>query len=206
MANVNAPFGLRPVRYMNGAPYTGGGRAYYMPSTNGNNLFIGDPVKITGTGNAAEFQGFAPGMLSTVAIATVGASNDVTGAIVGIQPVTRESTIYRAASTEMIVFVEDDPNVIFEIQDDGSAAAPGVGLVGLNAVFAAGSGGSTTTGRSSWQLDLGGVTPPATTSTFQMTIIGASRRATVNDPTLVNAVWEVLLNRQTYKPAISTGV
>jgi len=205
MANVNAPFGLRPSRYMNGTPYTGGGRAYYVPSTNGNNLFVGDPVKITGTANAAEFQGFAIGQANTVAIATAGASNDVTGVIVAVQPVTRESTVYRAASAESIVFVEDDPNVIFEIQDDGSAAALGAAGVGLNAVLAAGSGGSTVSGRSSWQLDLGGVTPPATTNTFQLTILGAARKLS-NDATLVNAIWEVLLNRQTYKPAISTGV
>lgn len=201
MANLNAPFGFRPTRYMNGTPYNGGGRAYYAPSSDATAMFIGDPVVITGVGQTNEFQGFGPGTLSTVTIATAGASNNVTGIIVGIQPVTRESTIYRAASTEMIVFVEDDPNVIFEVQDDG-AATIGLAAVGLNANGVAGSGGSTVTGRSSWQLNAATV---ATTNTFQFTIIGAGRKI-ANDATLANAVWEVLMNRQSYKPAASTGV
>jgi hypothetical protein len=58
MANIARPFGLRPVRYLNGTPWTGQARAFYVPSTYATALYIGDPVQLTGTSNANEYFGF----------------------------------------------------------------------------------------------------------------------------------------------------
>ena len=54
MANSNSPFGLKPVRYRSGATYNGKVTPYYIPSSYGTALFIGDPVVKTGTSNTAE--------------------------------------------------------------------------------------------------------------------------------------------------------
>lgn len=44
MANIDAPFGLRPIRHKSGAPYNGAVNPYYVASTYATALFIGDPV------------------------------------------------------------------------------------------------------------------------------------------------------------------
>ena len=51
MANVDTPFGLRPIRHRNGAPYNGAVNPYYLRSDYAVATFIGDPVVKTGTSN-----------------------------------------------------------------------------------------------------------------------------------------------------------
>jgi len=51
MANTDAPFGLRPIRHRNGAPYNGAFNHYYVASSYATALFVGDPVVKTGTSN-----------------------------------------------------------------------------------------------------------------------------------------------------------
>ena len=209
MANTKAPYGFRPIRYMSGAAWTGGGRQYYVPASYASNIFIGDPVVITGTGNASEFMGIGPGGYSTVQLGTAGPSNFWTGICTGIIPVTRDSTIYHQAGVEGLIVVEDDPNVIFSVQDDGFAAL-GVGAVGLNANGIAGAG-NTASGRSGWALDAGTVTAPASNSLYNLFIIATSRGiggsvVVGGDGTSAYAAWEVRLNRTTYAPAAGTGI
>jgi len=52
MANIDAPFGLRPLRHRNGAPYNGAVNPYYIAGDVAA-LFIGDPVVKTGESNTA---------------------------------------------------------------------------------------------------------------------------------------------------------
>ncbi len=195
MANTNRPFGLRPVRYLNGAPYNGQVTSYYVPSTDNTALFIGDPVTLVGTGNVAAFMEYPIGTLPTCTIATAGTTNLVVGSVVGVLPITRESTPYRAASVEQIVFVADDPNLIFQIQDDGGGTLA-ASTVGLNAVLIAGTG-STVTSYSAWALDGGTSSAPATTVGFQLKILGVSN-LTGNDVTSDYAVWDVLINQHSF--------
>ena len=201
MANTNRPFGARPVRYLNGNPWNGVGRPYYAASTYATAFYIGDPVVIDGTSNAAEFQGFQAGTLPGLAIGVAG--SPITGFVIGVQPVTRASTVYRAASTEAVVFVCDDPDVIFQVQDDGGGSL-GTTTVGLNAQLISGSG-STTTGRSGWAMDGGTTTAPGSNSGYQLFIIGAANIAN-NDVTSDYAVWEVILNEQTFRPNVGVGI
>jgi len=51
------PFGLTPVRYKSGAPYNGAANLYSVAAGETNNIFIGDPVLISGTGDAAGIPG-----------------------------------------------------------------------------------------------------------------------------------------------------
>lgn len=207
MANINAPFGLKPVRKVTGSVNNGAVRKYYVPSSDNTALFIGDPVIKTTTANTAIVKSgpteHAIGTLMTVTKATMGDTNRITGVIVGFEnDLDNRSRLYRAASTERVVLVCDDPNALFEVQADGTV---GAASVGLNAVLTAGSGGSTVTGLSSVQLDSGTTTAPATTATFQVNIVGVSRAAGRNDPSSANDVLLVRIINHTEVNA-ATGV
>lgn len=202
MSNANAPFGLRPVRYRNSAPWTGSVTPYYVRSDDATALFIGDPVDIIGESNQSELFGFAPGTLSAVTKATLSDGNLIVGVVVGVHPVTSESTVYRAASTERIVYLCDDPDVVFQIQDDGAAALT-YDTIGLNAELIAGGGGSTVTGKSSVSLDTNSDVPAADASN-QLFILNLSNIP--NNAIGIYGVWDVMINQHRYKPYSGLGV
>jgi hypothetical protein len=194
MANRDAPFGLRPVRHLNGNPWNGAVRQYYVPSGDSTAIFIGDPVTITGNANSTEIQGCPVGSLSEVTRATVGdtpgTGTFIAGVVVGVAPVTADSLKYRAASTERILLVVDDPDVVFEIQNDAAVTVDGI--VGFNAVLIATHAGSTVTGLSGIELDCSSDVPAADASN-QLYVIGLAKKQD-NSATEANAVWEVLIN------------
>lgn len=199
MANKNAPFGLRPVRYLNGSPWTGAARPYYVPSDYATALYIGDPVVIVGDSNDNEYMGFPPGSLSEVNLGAAGDATAFTGAVVSVHPVTRESSVYKPASTEALVYVADDPNLVFQIRDDG-AGTPSADWVGLNANLVSGSG-STGSGLSGWALN---GSSPAADASNQLFILGLA--AIMENEIGDYAVWDVRLNQQTYAPASGLGI
>ncbi len=91
------------------------------------------------------------------------------------------------------MLVADDPNLLFEVQEDadgaGTGAPMGVGVVGRNASLIAGTG-SAVTGWSGWQLDSSTMN---TTDTLQLRIVAPVLRAD-NDQTLAKANWLVSIN------------
>ena len=192
MANTDAPRGLK-LHNSNGASYvTGGVNAYYVPSSYATALFIGDPVVKTGTANTTGVNDFQAGTLPEVNKSAFGDTNPITGVVVGFEadPDTNLSRIYNPASTERVVYVADDPNALFEIQDDGSAALAATD-VGFNANIVDGTG-STVTGLSGVELD---ATTPAATATFQLKILRLIPR--VDNELGVNAKWLVRINNHT---------
>jgi hypothetical protein len=158
MANVNAPFGLRPIRHKNGEAYCGQANLYHMPASYATDVFVGDPVIVNGTS--------APDGTPDVVLATAGATNKITGVVVGFVKRIREDVNYGKASTERWVLVCDDPSVIYEIVADTTAAVA-VGDVSTNINFAAGGGGSTVYGTSSW---VAATTSMTSNATYQGTI------------------------------------
>ena len=199
MANVDTPFGLRPVRHRNGAPYNGAANPMYIASTYATALYIGDPViKVAGGSNSANVKApgagaFNIGTLPSIEKATAGDGNRITGVIVGFaaDPDGLE-TQYNPASTERVAYVCDDPDVIFEIQADGAIPAASIGL---NAVLIYTHSGSTTTGLSGAELDTTSDAPAADASN-QLLIMRAVNRED-NDTTLTHAKVEVLINQHT---------
>ena len=174
MANSNSPQGLLPTRYVDGAMYNGACRAYYVPSTVTHNIFIGDPVLVTGGGDANG--------VPSLDLAVAGATNYITGAMVGIVSdggypgtgavigVTRDQPIYHPANTAQYILVADDPTLLFAVQEDsvGGAITAAVGP-SSNVNLQAGAGGSTVTGYSSWMLVSAGAA--AGNPTYQMRIL-----------------------------------
>lgn len=195
MANADAAFGLRPVGSRGSmGSYTGKVTPYYVNSSYGTALFIGDPVVHVGDSNDAEFKGFPAGSLMEVEKATAGDGNAVTGVIVGFSPLESDLTKrHNPASTERIAYVADDPNQLFEIQADGTLTADSIGL---NAVFIYTNSGSTYTGKSGVELDTTSDVPAADASN-QMLIMGLSPRAD-NDLASANSVAIVKLINHTY--------
>lgn len=199
MANLDAPFGLRPVRYKSGAPYNGAANPYYIAAAYGTALYIGDAViKVAGGSNAAAFEApgagsFGIGTLPNIESATVGDGNRITGVIVGFgaDPSALDKQ-YNPASTERIAWVADDPALIFEIQADGAVPAASMGL---NAVLIATHAGSTTTGLSGMELDTTSDAPAADASN-QLLIVKAVNRED-NDTTITHAKVEVMINQHT---------
>ena len=193
MANANVARGLIPYRYTWGGMYNGAANPYYVPSSYGTALFIGDPVDIKSGSNDTNG-------LPSVILATVG--SPVLGVVVGIvdagQPpiaVTRDLSPWHLASTNQYILVADDPNLLFMVQDDASSQATAPNLwAGKNANLVSGSG-STTTGYSGWQLAASTV---ATTNTLDLKIVMPLQQAdnTIGSAanTNMNAKWLVKLN------------
>jgi hypothetical protein len=213
VANPNAPYGLKPVRYLNGAPYNAQAISYHVPASYGPAMFLGDPVILTGTGNLNTVQGFQPGSLADIALTAIpgaGGSSPpaltfgqyTIGTVVGILPVTRESTIYRAAGVEAVILVETDPFVIYRIRDNGGATL-GVTAIGANANMYSGAG-STTTGQSGYTLDAGLTTPVGTSLNLQLSILAAANEIN-NDVTSPFCQWDVVINWHPYS-APSIGI
>ena len=210
MANVDKPFGLKPVRYMSGAPYNGAVTPYYVPAGYGPALFVGDAVLRTSTTNTTEVtisgDTFAIGTLTEVNRATAGDTpcpgSFITGVIVAIEVAGgTDATSYKPASTEAVVYVADDPNLIFYIQDDGVATLA-VTDNGLNANLIFTDSGSTVTGLSGMQLDSGTDGPDADPSN-QLRIRNLARLP--NNTIGANAIWEVVITNHTEAPG-STGI
>ena len=198
MANVDSPFGLKPIRHRNGAPYNGAANPYYVPSTYDTSLFVGEAVTKTGTANTAVFEGNGIGTLPEVNKTAAGDGNAITGVVVAAG-VNRDS-LYVAKhvnSTEGIVWVCDDPDVIFEIQADGAIPATSIGL---NAVLIDTHAGSAITHLAGTELDTTSDAPEANASN-QLTIQRAVNR-TDNDTTITHAKVEVKINNHTESAGI----
>lgn len=190
MANANRPTGLSPVKMLTGAPYNGQATIYSIATSYSTALYIGDPVISSGT---ADTNG-VPG------IALAAATGPIRGVIVGIGS-TYESMIgnivnpnitYRPAATQTdtwYAMVVDDPNVIFEVQENSNGTALAATEVGLNQVLKLGTGNGYVSG---WLLASATDATPAVTATLQVRLLGLSRRS--DNAFGAYAKWNVLIN------------
>jgi hypothetical protein len=162
MANQDASFGMKPVRMMGGSPYTGGQSRYRIAANYGTNIFQGDMVmQVTGGGVEIHADG------GTVPIVGVFNGCKYTDPTSGEQVFSN----YYPASTnasDIIAFIVDDPNVVFEIQADDTF--PVADLFGnFDIVYT--NSGSTLSGISGAELD---VTTGATTAGLPIKAIDIS--------------------------------
>lgn len=144
MANADAARGLSPVAYLGGACYTGGANRYYVPSSDSTAIYVGGLVKLAGSADS-------DGVPSVTGNVSTG--DAVVGVVTSVEAVTADSDIYRAASTERYVYVADDPNLLFEVQEDSTGGALAATDVGSVADLTGFTSGSTSTGLSSIEID-----------------------------------------------------
>lgn len=189
MANTNAPFGLRPVRYVDGRPYNGAVEYYFATGATGV-IRPGDPVVEAGSTNTSEFQGYAPGTLPTCTVALDGSGDPITGVCVAVLPVTRDSLVYRETSTDRIIAVARGADLIFEVQADAGGTALAADDIGQFAVLKA---ATTATLRSDWTIDT--ATAPGTTAGYQVKLMGFGKGP--KNEIGAYAVVEVLVNNHT---------
>lgn len=188
MANANVATGLKPVRMLDGSPYSGNADMFYMPSSVATACFIGDPVKLGGSADSA----------GVASIALCAATDTITGVIVGFADPTSMSAGYGAASTARYPLVAHGQDILFEIQEDGVGGAIAAADIGLNAdiIVAA---GSTVTKRSGVMLD---TSTKATTNTLGMRIRGIAQRP--DNALDTNAKVLVSLNDTTESPGTAS--
>lgn len=180
MANSDAAFGLRPVRYLGGAAWTGAANWYHVPATDSTAIYVGGLVKLAGS---ADSDG-VPTVTGNVATADV-----VAGVVVAVDAETADSTTYRVASTARYVLVADDPSLVFAVQEDSDGGALAATNVGNTADLTGFTSGSTSTGRSSIEIDSS--TAATGTGDEDVMILGLHR--TPDNTIGEYAVWEVRL-------------
>lgn len=187
MPNADNPNGLTPARYVSGAPYNGACNLYYVPATDTDAaVYVGALVKLTG---GADANGVP------VVTANVATGNPVVGVVVGVLPDTNSSTTYRANSTARYVHVADDPDILFEIQEDSDGGALAATAAGGTITGIGFTSGSTTTGRSALELDSSGLSEISDTDD-DFRIIQLVQRA--DNAVGTNARWLVRLNVHQY--------
>ena len=167
MANTDNAKGLRPVNTMGGGTFSGKMKRYVFLAATGTAAYVGGLVKPAGSADA-------DGVMDVTGNVSTG--DAVLGAIVAIEPVTADSLTYRAASTLRYVWVADDPNQMFEIQEDSVGGALAITNIGNTADLTGFTGGSTVYGNSTMEID----TNTATASgdgTEDVIILGLSQRA-----------------------------
>lgn len=197
MANSTGPFGLIGRKQAYNGVYNSGLRAYSVAAGDATAIYVGDLVTLAGTSQVINGQVFP----DVVQFATGGVT---CGAVVAILAQTRDTLTYRAASTQAILLVEDDPNALFEIRQVAGGTPLTANDIGLNANIVVGSG-STFTGFSGMALDN---TTEATTNTLDVKIMEIVNRAD-NDPGSAvgtgadSSTFLVRLNRHRYANQIA---
>ena len=176
MANANKPQGLTPLQYLNGSPWNGAARIYSIAYNYGTALYIGDPVISSGTADANGVPG----------IAIYGGTGAIRGVIVGIgryentlaNPSNLDRTYFPASgdgnTNPWYALVVDDPNVLFEVQENSNGTALAAADIGLNTVLKSGTGNGYVSG---WLLSSATDATPNTTATLAVRLMGLVRRS-----------------------------
>ena len=163
---VSAPYGMIPVKMVNGNPYNGATRAYKIQSGNTDVIFNGDVVALATDGyidrgvydDAIVAVGVFVGCSYTDPTYGLTFRNYYPGSIV---------------ASDITAYVVDDPNVLFKMAlTDGSGAISSLAQAAVGSNVAGDEGaaanGSTATGRSYGGVD---ATSSATTNTLPFRVV-----------------------------------
>ena len=198
MANANRPSGFAPVQYLNGAAWNGQARTYSIAASYGTALAIGDPCISSGTSDAFGIQGIAiggtTGALRGVIIglynsgSTVGIPGGVT-----VGNINNLNITYRPASDANVWYaaVVDDPNVLFEVQEESNGTQLSAAEVGLNTISKSGTNNGYLSG---WMLPSYTGATPNTTATLQLRLFGLSQKPAGTNVFGAYAKWLVQIN------------
>jgi len=198
MSSTSAPFGFRPSYHNSGQMRP---KAYTIASTYAANIFSGDPVKLTDNGviQLGTSDGTRSGTTDGILLLGIFAGcqyNDANG-----RPVVSPFWPSGATGTEIVAWVYDDPETLFDVQYT-NPGTPGTDTV-QTAVgeecdwTVASPGGSTQTGLSNTQLTV----IQATSGQFQITGFGYNINDSLTDAYVVVTV---RINEHHYKAAVNS--
>lgn len=172
MANTAAPYGLRPVKRVDGMPYAGATSTYLIdPAGYNTNVFYGSVVYINANGYINIVTGTGADATTNAWPAGSSGTSGALGVFVGCEYINAQGQVifsqYYPANTTGVVkaYVVDDPLVLFAAQLDGAADQSDVGANTFFAAAQSTSTGSTRTGNSTSALEADTVT---TTAAFRI--------------------------------------
>lgn len=196
MSATSAPFGFRPSYHNSGQMRP---KAYTIASTYGTSIFAGDPVKLTDSGviQLGTSDGSRTGTTDGIALLGIFAGceyKDSTGRPV-VSPYWPAST----TATDIIAYVYDDPETLFDVQYDNPSAGTTVQTaVGEECDWTVASpGGATGTGLSNTKL----TAIVATSGQFQITGFSGNVNDALTDAYVVATV---RINEHHYKAAVNS--
>lgn len=196
MSAISAPFGFRPSFHNSGQMRP---KAYTITTGYGHNVFSGDPVKLTDNGvvQLGTSDGTRAGTTDGVALLGIFAGCqylDSSGKPT-ISPYWPAST----TATEIVAWVYDDPETLFDVQYDNPSSGTTVQTaVGEECDWTVASpGGSTRTGLSTTKLSV----IQATSGQFQITGFAYNINDSLTDAYVVATV---RINEHHYKAAVNS--
>ena len=140
MANVDAAFGLMPIRHLSGNGYSRANK-YTITSGLAENIFTGDLCILT-----------ADGVLTPH---SAGEVNNI-GVFAGVSYTASDgSYVYSqywpsgTTATNIVAYVYDDPHIVYKVQSAGTPAQTNIG----NCAEVVAGAGSTTTGQSGFEMN-----------------------------------------------------
>lgn len=204
-SNLQLLTGLVPVTNLTGDVHHSGIQIGHIPASNAVDLYVGDLVKLTGTGAGAlpvfsgsqpgggvddpDFQTAYSGSYPDIAIHLAGDTSDVWGVIVGFEydgDLQKQGIKYTPAGVERLARVATDPAMVYHIP--ASAA--------LTALHAGANADVTTRAPSKLYGGPGtylDTTTVANTATLPLRLLGPALEPG-NNPAVAYALWRVKLN------------
>ena len=165
---IDGPYGLRPVKMLNGSAYAGATRLYRIASGYATDIFYGDVVKLV-TGGTVE-RDAADAAMTPIGV-FLGCSFTDPGTS---QPTFKQYWPASTVASDAVAYVCDDTNVLFKVAVISSAATTtpivmadlAITDIGAN-VQMVDNTGSTVTGNSKIAVD----DTSATTATFPLRVV-----------------------------------
>ena len=191
MANSSSTgFGLKPIKKV-GQNYDAGGLGEYPVAASATAIYNQDLVAMANTGTAA--------------VAAAGTTHNL-GSLNGVfytdattsKPTFQNYLQGSNAATDIVAFITDDPNQIYEVRSNNSGASAQTD-VGNTAEISY-SAGATPNYISRTTLD----DSTLATATQQLKIVGVSRDPENSDLSSANVVWRVVINEHFF--GATTGV
>ena len=191
MANSSSTgFGLKPLKKV-GQNYDAGGLGEYPVAASATAIYAQDLVAMAASGTAA--------------VAAAGTTHNL-GSLNGVfftdatteKPTFANNLKASNTATDIVAFITDDPNQIYEIRSNNSGASAQTD-VGNTAEISY-SAGATPNYISRTTLD----DSTLATATQQLKIVGVSRDPDNSDLTSANVVWRVVINEHFF--GATTGV
>ena len=196
MSSISAPFGFRPSYHNSGQMRP---KAYTIASTYAANIFSGDPVKLTDNGviQLGTSDGTRTGTVDGISLLGIFGGcqyNDASG-----RPVISPFWPTGATGTNIVAWVYDDPETLFDVQYNNPSSGTTVQTaVGEECDWTVASpGGSTQTGLSNTLL----TAIQATSGQFQITGFAYNINDSLTDAYVVATL---RINEHHYKAAVNS--